>query len=85
MNQPSDSCYVIRLPDGRCLGCYSIHGGIVPVPPVFAHLFTDLAEAQAHLGHARTAMGFAEAELVPISECPEPRIDAEFAFTNSSL
>ena len=66
---PSEPRYAIRLPDGRCLGRYSIHGDIVPVPPVFAHTFTDLAEAQAHLDHARTAMGFPEAELVSLSEC----------------
>ena len=69
MKLPSEPRYTIRLPDGRCLGRYSIHGEIVPVPPVFAHTFTDLAEAQAHLDHARTAMGFPEAELVPHSEC----------------
>ena len=39
------------------------------MPPVFAHTFTDLAEAQAHLDHVRTAMGFPDAELVPLSEC----------------
>ncbi|MGD9748923.1 MAG: hypothetical protein AB7Q64_24310 [Verrucomicrobiales bacterium] len=39
------------------------------MPPVFAHTFTDLAEAQAHLDHARTAMGFPEAELALLSEC----------------
>jgi hypothetical protein len=63
--------YTIRLPDGRCLGRYTIHGGVVPVPPVFAHTFTDLAEAQAHLDYARTSMCFPEAELAPLSECLE--------------
>lgn len=53
MNQPSELRYAIRLPDGRCLGRYSIHGDITPVPLVFAHTFTDLAEAQAHLDHDR--------------------------------
>lgn len=73
MNQPSQTLYAIRLPDGQCLGRYSIHGDIVPVPPVFAHTFTDLAEAQAHLEHARTAMGFPDAELAPLSECLDPK------------
>jgi hypothetical protein len=65
--------YAIRLPDGRCLGRYSIHGGILPVPSAFAHTFTDLEEAKAHINHARTALGFPEAELVPLSECLEHR------------
>ena len=69
MNSPSQPRYAIRRPDRRCLGRYSIHGDIVPVPPAFAHTFTDLAEAQAHLDHVRTAMGFPDAELVPLSEC----------------
>jgi len=69
MNQPSEPRYAIRLLDGQCLGRYSIHGDIAPVPPVLAHTFTGLAEAQAHLDHARTAMGFPDAELVPLSEC----------------
>jgi len=69
----SETRYAILLPDGRCLGRYTIQGGIVPVPAVFAHTFTDLAEAQAHLDHARIAMGFPEAELVPLSECLEPK------------
>lgn len=73
MNPQFQPRYAIRLPDGRCLGRYSIHGNIVPVPPVFAHTFTDLAEAQAHLDHARTAMGFPEAELAPLSECLDPK------------
>jgi hypothetical protein len=60
------------LPDGRRLGRSSIHGDIVPVPLVFAHIFTDLAEAQAHLEHTRAAMGFPEAELVSLVESLEP-------------
>jgi hypothetical protein len=67
MNQPAR--YAIRLPDGRCLGRYTITGGIVPVPPVFAHTFTDLEEARAHLEHARTAMGFTDAEVAPLAQC----------------
>jgi hypothetical protein len=69
MNPPFESRYAIRLRDGQCLGRYSIHGDIIPVPPVFAHTFTDLAEAQAHLEHVRTTMGFPDAELAPLSEC----------------
>lgn len=69
MNQSSNPRYTIRLADGQCLGRYSIHGDIVPVPPVFAHTFTDVAEAQAHPDHARTAMAFPDAELAPLSEC----------------
>ena len=71
MNQPAR--YAIRLPDGRCLGRYTITGGIVPVPPVFAHTFTDLEEARAHLKHARTALGFPDAELVPLAQCLPPK------------
>ena len=55
--------YAIRLPDGRCLCRYTISGDIVPVPPAFAHTFDDLESAKAHLEHARTAMGFPDAEL----------------------
>ena len=62
----------IRLPDGRCLGRYTICGGIVPVPAVFAHTFTDLEAAHQHLEYARTAMGFPDADLVPLSECLNP-------------
>ena len=72
MNLPSETRYAIRLPDGCCLGRYKIQGGIVPVPAVFAHTFTDLEEAQQHLQHARAAMGFPEAELAPLSECLKP-------------
>jgi hypothetical protein len=72
MNLPSETRYAIRLPDGRCLGRYTITGNIVPVPPVFAHTFDDLEAANAHLEHARTAMGFPEAELAPLSECLKP-------------
>jgi hypothetical protein len=68
---PSETRYAIRLPDGRCLGRYSIHGGIVPVPAVFAHTFDDLEEAKAHLDYAHTALGFTDAKLVPLSECFE--------------
>ena len=50
--------YAIRLPDGRCLGRFTITGAIVPVPPAFAHTFT--------------ALGFPDAELVPLSECLKP-------------
>ena len=64
--------YAIRLPDGRCLGRYTISGGIVPVPAVFAHTFSDFEEAKAHLEHARTAMGFPDAELVPLAQCLRP-------------
>ena len=49
MNSQSEHRYAIRLPDSRCLGRYSIRGDIVPVPPVFAHIFKDLAEGQLHL------------------------------------
>ena len=76
MNLPSETRYALRLPDGRCLGRYTIQGGIVPVPAVFAHTFTDLEEAQQHLEHARTAMGFPEAELVPLSECRNSNPDS---------
>jgi len=69
VNPPSQPRYAIRLPDGRCLGRYSIHSDIAPVPPAFAHTFTDLAEAQAHLEHVRAAMGFPAAELFPLSDC----------------
>ena len=72
MNLPSETRYAIRLPDGRCLGRYTISGDIVPVPAVFAHTFTDLADAQAHLEYARTAMGFPDAELVPLAQCLRP-------------
>ena len=34
MNHPTR--YAICLPDGRCLGRYTITGDIVPVPPVLA-------------------------------------------------
>jgi hypothetical protein len=64
--------YAIRLPDGRCLGRYTITGDIVPVPHVFAHTFDDLEAANAHLEHARTALGFPDAELSPLSECLKP-------------
>jgi hypothetical protein len=76
MNQPSEPRFAIRLPSGQCLGRYSIHSDIVPVPPVFAHTFTDLAEAQAHLDHARTAMGFPGAVLVPLSECLDSKSES---------
>jgi hypothetical protein len=69
MNQPSNPRYAIRLADGQCLGRYSIHGDIVPVPPAFAHTFTEISEAGQHLEHARTAMGFPDAELAPLSDC----------------
>jgi hypothetical protein len=72
MNSSSETRYAIRLPDGRCLGRYSISGGIVPVPAVFAHTFADPEAAQQHLEYARTAMGFPAAELVPLSECLNP-------------
>jgi hypothetical protein len=68
---PETRC-AIRLPNGRCLGRYTIHGPIVPVPPAFARTFTDLGEGPAHLQHARTAMGFPDSELVPLSECLNP-------------
>ena len=64
--------YAIRLPDGRCLGRFTITGAIVPVPPAFAHTFDDLETAKAHLEHARTTLGFPEAELAPLSECLKP-------------
>jgi hypothetical protein len=72
MNLLSETRYAIRLPDGRCLGRYTIQGGIVPVPAVFAHTFTDLEEAQQDLEHACNAMGFPDAELAPLSECLKP-------------
>ena len=65
--------YAIRLPDGRCLGRYTITGNIVPVPPAFAHTFDDLEAANAHLEHARTAMGFRDAELAPLAQCLPPK------------
>lgn len=68
MNQPSEPRFAIRLPDEKRLSRYSIHGDIVPVPPVFAHTFTDLAEAKAHLDHIRAATGFPEAELFLLTE-----------------
>jgi len=64
--------YAIRLPDGRCLGRYTITGNIVPVPPAFAHTFSDFEEAKAHLEYARTAMGFPDAELAPLAQCLRP-------------
>jgi len=64
--------YAIRLPDGSCLGRFTISGGIVPVPPAFAHTFENLADANAHLEHARTALGFPDAKLAPLSECLKP-------------
>jgi hypothetical protein len=70
MNHPTR--YAIRLPDGRCLGRFTITGAIVPVPPVFAHTFDDLEAANAHLEHARTALGFPDAELVPLAQCLRP-------------
>lgn len=72
MNSPSETRYAIRLPDGCCLGRYTIHGGIVPVPAVFAHTFTDPEAAHQHLEYARTALGFPDADLVPLSECLRP-------------
>jgi hypothetical protein len=71
--------YAIRLPDGRCLGRYTITGNIVPVPPAFAHTFDSLADANAHLEHARTALGFPDAELVPLAQClpSKPRTHPE--------
>ena len=71
MNHPTR--YAIRLPDGRCLGRYTITGDIVPVPPVFAHTFDDIEEAQLHLEYARTVMGFTEAELAPLAQCLPPK------------
>ena len=65
--------YAIRLPDGRCLGRYTITGNIVPVPPVLAHTFDDLETAEAHLEYARTAMGFPDAELAPLAQCLPPK------------
>ena len=65
--------YAIRLPDGRYLGRFTIQGDIVPVPPVFAHTFDDLEAAKAHLEHARTALGFPDAELVPLAQCLPPK------------
>lgn len=73
MNLPSETRYAIRLPDGRCLGRYTIHGGIVPVPVALAHTFDDLESAKAHLEYARTALGFPDAELAPLSECIKPK------------
>jgi len=64
--------YAIRLPDGRCLGRYTITGNIVPVPPAFAHTFDSLADANAHLEHTRTALGFPDAELAPLAQCLRP-------------
>jgi hypothetical protein len=72
MNLPSETRYAIRLPDGRCLGRYTISGNIVPVPPAFAHTFDSLADANAHLEYARTAMGFPDAELVPLAQFLRP-------------
>jgi hypothetical protein len=64
--------YAIRLPDGRCLGRFTISGDIVPVHPAFAHTFDNLADANAHLEHARTALGFPDAGLVPLAQCLRP-------------
>jgi len=72
MNLPSETRYAIRLPDGRCLGRYTITGNIVPVPSVLAHIFDNHETAEAHLEYARTAMGFPYAELAPLSECLKP-------------
>jgi hypothetical protein len=72
MNLPSETRYAIRLPDGRCLGRYTITGNIVPVPSVLAHIFDNHETAEAHLEYARTAMGFPDAELAPLSECLKP-------------
>jgi hypothetical protein len=71
--------YAIRLPDGRCLGRYTITGNIMPVPPVFAHTFDDLESAKAHLEHARTTLGFPEAELALLAQClpSKPRTHPE--------
>lgn len=71
MNNPTR--YAIRLPDGRCLGCYTITGDIVPVSPVFAHSFDELETAKAHLEYARTALGFPDAELAPLAQCLPPK------------
>lgn len=71
MNNPTR--YAIRLPDGRCLGRFTITGGIVPVPPMFAHTFDDLEAANAHLEYARTALGFPDAELAPLAQCLPPK------------
>lgn len=68
----SETRYAIRLPDGRFLGRYTITGDIVPLPPAFAYTFNDLEAAHQHLEHARTAMGFPDAELAPLSECLKP-------------
>lgn len=73
MNPSPETRYAIRLPDGRCLGRYTITGGIVPVPAVFAHTFDDLEAAHHHLEHARTAMGFPDAELAPLAQCLPPQ------------
>ncbi|PAW70523.1 MAG: hypothetical protein B9S35_15080 [Opitutia bacterium Tous-C5TDCM] len=73
MNLPSETRYAIRLPDGRCLGRYTITGDIVPVPPVFAHIFDDLETAKAPLEYARTALGFPDAELAPLAQCIPPQ------------
>jgi hypothetical protein len=40
---------------------------------VFAHTFDDLEAANAHLEHARTALGFPDAELVPLAQCLPPK------------
>lgn len=71
MNHPTR--YAIRLPDGRCLGRYTITGNIVPVPPVLAHTFDDLETAKAHLEYARTALGFPDAELATLAQCLPPK------------
>ena len=73
MNLPSETRYAIRLPDGRCLGRYTITGNIVPVPSVLAHIFDNHETANAHLEHARTALGFPHAELVPLAQCLPPK------------
>lgn len=71
MNHPTR--YAIRLPDGRCLGRFTITGDIVPVPPIFAHTFDDLETAKAHLEYAQTAMGFHDAKLAPLAQCLPPK------------
>lgn len=65
--------YAIRLPDGRCLGRYTITGNIVPVPPVLAHTFDGIEAAEAHLEYARTALGSPDAELAPLAQCLPPQ------------
>ena len=59
--------YAIQLPNGSRLGRYTITGPIIPVSPAHAYTFTDIEEAKSHLEHARTTLGFSDADLVVLA------------------